>query len=275
MASWLMENFPKICDYFMKLLPKDYAYYATDLTKFTYKNDENFAVPFVQVGNEFSKQGVAHKVIQSKQVITMELDETVYGMPLKVTTVPVFDDDNPGEVVGTIGIAIRRNTANNLRRVAESYQKGMHEISAAIEETAASAGDINVAEQKLNKEIMSIGETADKIVQILEYIRSIADETKMLGLNAAIEAARAGEAGRGFGVVAEEIRKLSASSKETANQIRALTQQIEGNIAVAMESSKITLNASQEQAAAAQQITASIEELTSMLEELNMIAQEL
>jgi methyl-accepting chemotaxis protein len=55
----------------------------------------------------------------------------------------------------------------------------------------------------------------------------MADETQMSGLNAAIEAARAGDAGRGFGVVAEEIRKLSDQSKQTAEQIRQLTKTIE------------------------------------------------
>lgn len=56
---------------------------------------------------------------------------------------------------------------------------------------------------------------------------NMADETQMSGLNAAIEAARAGDAGRDFGVVAEEIRKLSDQSKQTAEQIRQLTKTIE------------------------------------------------
>jgi len=272
MASWILDNLPRIIGNFVKLLPNDFVFYSTNLTEFTFKDESNFAVPFVVVGQEFAKGGAADKVIQSKQVSVMELDASFYGIPLKVTNTPIFDDEDRNQVVGTIGVAIRRDNAFSLRTMADTYQKGMQEISAAIQQTAAAASDINTSEQKLHEEIMSIRETANKIVKILDYIRNIADETKMLGLNAAIEAARAGEVGRGFGVVAEEIRKLSEVSKETANQIKVLTKQIEGNISVAMRGSQVTLNASQEQAAAAEEITASVEELTSMLDELQRIA---
>jgi len=77
----------------------------------------------------------------------------------------------------------------------------------------------------------------DNINSVMEFIKEIADETKMLGLNAAIEAARVGEAGRGFGVVAEEIRKLSQESKKTVVQIKELTQGIEKSMAETADAS--------------------------------------
>lgn len=142
-----------------------------------------------------------------------------------------------------------------------------------MQQTAASAGSISASEQKLNQHIADIQHSASEIISILDSIKSIADQTKMLGLNAAIEAARAGDAGRGFGVVAEEIRKLSESSKQTAEEIGKLTRVIEEKIHVAKESSLSTLRSSEEQAAASQEVSASIQELMGIADKLKEVAE--
>jgi len=275
MGSKILDSFPEIVKALMHVLPDDMVFYSTDTEKFLFKDETNYEVKFVVVGKPFAKGGVADKVIQTGKPAIMELDESYYGIPLKVRTAPCFDDDDPTKVVGTFGSAIRRDNANSLRKISDTYQTGMHEISAAIEENAAAAGEINTNEKKLNEEIMSIHRVADEIVSILDYIKTIADQTKMLGLNAAIEAARAGDAGKGFGVVGEEIRKLSETSKSTALEIRKLTQEIQDKIGLAVQSSEIAMQSSEEQAAASQQITASVEELTSLIEELRRIAYEI
>jgi len=75
------------------------------------------------------------------------------------------------------------------------------QISAVMEELAASSVNVNENQSTLNTEILNVKNISEQINVILDSIKSIADQTKMLGLNAAIEAARAGEAGRGFAVL--------------------------------------------------------------------------
>lgn len=248
------------------------GFYATDREKFIMKIDPLNRVTFVKPGQPFAKGGAADYVMDSGQSFAVELGAETYGIPLRVASFPIFDDDT-GEAIGTFGLVITRHNAEAMKEMSQSFMDGLSEISAAVQQTASSAASINTSEQKLNQHIEEIGSSAREIFAILDSIKSIADQTKMLGLNAAIEAARAGDAGKGFGVVAEEIRKLSESSKQTADGIGKLIRAIEEKISVANESSQVTMQASEEQAAASQEISASIEELLAMANKLNDLAE--
>jgi len=159
-----------------------------------------------------------------------------------------------------------------LKAVADTLNDGLHQISATMEELAASATDISSNQARLNEEIRNVNTVTGKINEVMDFIKDIADETRLLGLNAAIEAARAGEAGLGFGVVAQEIRKLSADSKETVGKIKDLTTIIKVSVDKTVSMGNETTATIEQQAAAIQEVTASVEEITSLTEQLNDLA---
>ena len=97
----------------------------------------------------------------------------------------------------------------DLQDVADQLNSSAQGIAGTIKQIAASAEEIELNEQRLAHNITEIKDISKQISESLMFIGKVARQTKVFGLNASIEAARSGEFGKGFGVIAEEIRKLS------------------------------------------------------------------
>ncbi|MFJ4195120.1 methyl-accepting chemotaxis protein [Pseudomonas sp. NPDC089534] len=106
-----------------------------------------------------------------------------------------------------------RNLAEDGQQVVDRSIKAMNQLSSML-----SASSTNI--ESLNSKTVNIG-------QILEVITSISQQTNLLALNAAIEAARAGEAGRGFAVVADEVRNLAHRTQESAQQVQTMIEELQ------------------------------------------------
>ncbi|QAA31557.1 PocR ligand-binding domain-containing protein [Clostridium manihotivorum] len=159
-----------------------------------------------------------------------------------------------------------------LSNMSQVLSENFTQISSTMEELSATSLNVANNQHNLNDEITNVKHISVEINNILDSIKSIANQTKMLGLNAAIEAARAGDAGRGFGVVATEIKKLSEVSKETAVAIMGLTEQIQKSVDRTLETSNATLETTEQQSAAMEEVTANLSEVATLADELNTIA---
>ncbi|OPH49013.1 hypothetical protein BC351_37925 [Paenibacillus ferrarius] len=165
-----------------------------------------------------------------------------------------------------------QRVGKDLQEVAEQLDTNTQGVVAGIEAIAKSASEIELNEKQLAEEIKDVQHISKQIGSIMSFIRTVSTQTHILGLNAGIEAARSGEHGRGFAVIAEEIRKLSAQSKENAEQIANLIEQIGlkmTSITVASEGSAIR---SHEQASATNQMAAATSLMTELAARLSDIA---
>lgn len=161
-----------------------------------------------------------------------------------------------------------------IKQMTSTLMETFEQISSATEELAASSMEVTENQSILNNEIQNVKGLSNEINDILGYIKDIANQTKMLGLNAAIEAARVGELGKGFGVVATEIRKLSESSKETTSSIADLIEKIQASVDKTLKLSNDTLIITEQQSAAIEETNASVEEVTSFTTELDRLTNE-
>lgn len=170
---------------------------------------------------------------------------------------------------------LAQRIGKDLQEVAASLRDNTAGIRMSIEQIAASASEIETNERQLAEEIKDVQATSKRIESIMAFIRTVSTQTHILGLNAGIEAARSGEHGRGFAVIAEEIRKLSAQSKENAEQIAELTERIAQKMSSITEASEGSAYRSKEQASSTHLMVTSTREMAELAARLTQIADSL
>lgn len=126
----------------------------------------------------------------------------------------------------TVAISSVSDTAQDVQRQASESVERTDEGSQKVSQLVGEVARIHQNMGEIARTVDEFVRSTQAITSMTKEVRDIADQTNLLALNAAIEAARAGEAGRGFAVVADEVRKLAEKSGKSANEIDAVTQSI-------------------------------------------------
>lgn len=183
-------------------------------------------------------------------------------------------------------------TATGVQRIAESTQS-LHDNSNETYQAALAGGKIiqqaseqmntiNHSSEMMNDLVQKLSKQTIEIENITNVITNITEQTNLLALNAAIEAARAGEHGKGFAVVADEVRKLAEESRQSANQIVNLIKEIKldtSNVEKAAEDSLTSVTEGVkiigEAGQAFEEIVTAVEQMNIQIEEISATSEEI
>lgn len=257
----LLLSFVEVAPYLNDLSINDMAIAICDNEKYiSFTPGKNIIFP-VKPGDIVKETTAIYEAMKERKRVVKQMDSTLFGFPYIASAMPIFEKN---EVVGGICFLESMERQDRLFQMADSLYQHIYNMQASSQEIAAESEgllDTGVGLGKLSGEVLERVRASQEITTI---IKKISTQTNLLGLNASIEAARLGEMGRGFNVVAEEIRKLATSTKESVDKIESIVDDLRDT------SNRVAIEANQVEKTAHQQVGAihQIREVTNLLYDL-------
>lgn len=269
----ILECFDYVLPFMNELLVDDVSVCMTDCEKvLMYRPGRKFDLK-IQPGRPLEPKMAAYQAIHNQKRIVTRVDASLHGIPFIAVAIPLYNETK--EVIGAAIVTQSVERQDTLLQVASALSDSINILASTTEEISAQTQEISAVSQMLVKVSRDSQNRVQETDQVIGFIKNIAGQTNLLGLNAAIEAARVGDQGRGFGVVAQEIRKLAIDSADSIKKIDAIIKSVQADSKQTNDQTEHINIVLGEIANAITQVTNAVQEANAQARKLDEMAENL
>ncbi len=268
----ILEAFVIVAPHLKHLLTADVAVTVVDKERYLHYEKGKSIDHKISPGQEIKRGMLVDLAMREGTRKAARVGPELFGFPYVGIAIPLLEGE---EIIGAVAFAENVERQEGLAHVTNELSNNMQHITSTIEKIAGVAAELNGIGQRLHGHSAESAANVRETDTILQFIKSVAEQSNLLGLNAAIEAARAGEHGRGFGVVAAEIRKLAKSSTQSVAKIEEIIKGIRSSSTEIVRDARLIDNVTKQQSESLDEVVAAVQEIASALEELKTLAAKL
>jgi len=213
------------------------------------------------------------KVMKTGEPLEITVGSELYGTPFKAMYIPVKDENNT--IIGGLALAYELEVEERVVNISDGLFSSIEYILNFINKISDGSKKQEAISLDMVKNVQEFSDKYEKTDEVLNFIKMVSNQTNLLALNAQIEAARAGEFGRGFSVVANEVKKLGSSSASAVNDVRTILEEIKKSNELTKDLVEKSKSISKENGEDVEQILAAVQELNSLIISLKDLAKRL
>jgi len=212
----LVDAFKKIAPFINIMTTEDLGISICDVNECVLYLPGKKINHYIKVGDPLKEGTTIYEAIKSGKRIVRRVGSEVYGFSYIAIAFPLIEN---GVITGGVSIFQSTEKQDEIANITGKVFSSLQQIYSMIQEIFLISKNVSEIGEEVSKLSEYAKDNAQSTDELIDFIKHISSGTNLLGLNAAIEAARVGESGKGFSIVANEIRKLSMSTKDSVESI--------------------------------------------------------